>query len=352
MNETIVGGRRDHSLDLLKILATLVIVLHHYERAFGIHFDTWNFGNGAFNFGHAVELFFIISGYLSYSKISKIQNGLSFGRYFSAKYLRLVPLTVLCSALTAIYALYVWHGDNFSLLRVLMVAFCVFTGRNNGQVFFNSHLWYLGVLLICYAVFYMIIYLSQRLRINWRYACFFVIITGVSVHSAGWDVPFLNPNTARGYMAFFTGLMLASGLEERRPTFRMAVSALLVVVFSTLILIFRYDLLDYGIIYFLTFIYYPALIVFFEFAPVGKLFDHRFFGTAAGICFNVYIWHFEFNTFCAIEVERHGWGIDFCSRKAEIIMLLLSIAIGAFSFYVIERPLTKLIRKNTGRLFQ
>ncbi len=345
----ITGSNRDHALDFLKIIATLVIVLHHYERAFGLHFETLNFGDGKFYFGYAVELFLIISGYLSFSKINRIQNGLDFSRYYSARYLRLMPRAAICTAVTAIYALYVWHGENFSLLRVIMVAFCFYTGRDSGVLFYNSHLWYLGVLLICYAIFYLIIFLSQRLKINWKYACFFMIVLGAAVYSLEWEYPFLNSHTARGYMAFFTGLMLASLIYDHRLSIKVAVLSLFIVIASTLILIFKYDLLEYGIIYFLTFIYFPALIIIFEYAPVNKALDYKIIGTMSKLCFGIYVWHFEFNTFCAIENERHGLGINFCSRKAEFIMLLIVIMIGIVSFYLIERPLSRFIRKKTGQ---
>ena len=106
--------RRDHSLDFLKITATLVIVLHHYERAFGTHFSALNFGNGSFYFGYMVELFFMISGFIAFSSIKKIQEGLSFDKYFSGKFMRLFPLaaisTIVFSAMYFTTFLRIKHG--------------------------------------------------------------------------------------------------------------------------------------------------------------------------------------------------------------------------------------------------
>ena len=89
--------QRDYALDLLKILSILVVFFGHYERAFDVLFDHINFGNGNFNFEPTVDLLFMISGYFAFSSIRRIQNGLSFKEYCSAKLFRLLPLSLLCT---------------------------------------------------------------------------------------------------------------------------------------------------------------------------------------------------------------------------------------------------------------
>ena len=63
---------RINGFDYIKIVAASLIVLHHYQQVFNCNFTGINFYNGRFNFGYLVELFFIISGYLTlYSDKSK-----------------------------------------------------------------------------------------------------------------------------------------------------------------------------------------------------------------------------------------------------------------------------------------
>ncbi len=337
--------RRDHALDFLKTVATLVIVLHHYERAFGLHFETLNFGNGRFYFGYAVELFFMISGFVAFFSVQKIQNGLSFDRYFSGKVLRLLPLAALSTFVFAAMFVIVWGTKDFSLFKVIVTALCVQQGGPFNEFLVNSHLWYLSVLLICYGFFFLIVRTGQRLQIDWRYGAFFMILLGASICSASWDLPYLNEFAARGYMAFFTGSLLAVTIKEHRPGMPALIVSFAAVVITVLLIIFRFEIMEYGLRFILVFVFFPALIVLFETAPLQKALDHRILGTMAQIAFNVYIWHFDFNTFCAVANDIFKLGIDFTTRKAELIVLLLITVVGVISFYLIERPVTKLTKK-------
>ena len=59
-------GKRIYTLDVVKILASICIIFHHYQGEFGVQFSHFNFHNGRFYFGYLVELFFIISGFLPF----------------------------------------------------------------------------------------------------------------------------------------------------------------------------------------------------------------------------------------------------------------------------------------------
>ena len=60
---------RNYSLDMVKIVATICIVFHHYHGFSGVVFSNLNFDNGRYYFGWNVELFFMISGFLMYKYI-------------------------------------------------------------------------------------------------------------------------------------------------------------------------------------------------------------------------------------------------------------------------------------------
>ena len=147
-----------------------------------------------------------------------------------------------------------------------------------------------------------------------------------------------------------SGLVLSAILKDRRPGIIAVLSSLMVLLISVLILIFRFELLEYGLVFYLDFVFYPALIVLFEYAPAQKLFNCRIFGTLARISFNVYIWHYEMNIICSYANAFLKLGIDFSSRVTEIAVLILNIAVGAASYYVIEIPLNALIKKLQGRM--
>ena len=337
---------RDYALDVLKIIGTILIVLHHYELSFDLHFDRINFGNGRFYFGYVVELFFIISGYFTFSSIKKIQDGLNFDRFFSAKVLRLLPVAAISTAVYSLMYLIAGRGNNFHLWKVLLTCVGMQVGGPFYEMFTNSHLWYVSVLLICYAMFFIAIRLSQRFRINWRYACFFMIVLGACACARAYDLPFINSNAGRGYMAFFTGIFLACALREHELKRWVVIGCLAVALLFSAVLIFFYDWADYGLNYLLTFMYYPAIIVVAESKFVQKILRWPFIGTMGAISFNVYVWHFEINAFSYGFDKKLELGIDFSSRWTELVFVLVTIAIGTASYYLLERPISRWIRKK------
>lgn len=67
--------KRNTSLDVIKILATTIIVFHHYQYVTGIRFSAFiNFHGGSVEWYRMVELFFIISGMLSYKAYGNIKE--------------------------------------------------------------------------------------------------------------------------------------------------------------------------------------------------------------------------------------------------------------------------------------
>lgn len=57
--------KRNHAIDLIKVIAPAIIVMHHYTIGFYPESKGF-FSGGPVYFGRLVELFFIISGYLTY----------------------------------------------------------------------------------------------------------------------------------------------------------------------------------------------------------------------------------------------------------------------------------------------
>ena len=54
-----------YGFDYAKIIAASFLVFHHYQQVFDCQFPGINFYGGKIGFGLLVELFFIISGFLT-----------------------------------------------------------------------------------------------------------------------------------------------------------------------------------------------------------------------------------------------------------------------------------------------
>lgn len=215
-------AERKYSLDVLRIIATILIVFHHYQQVTGVYYEGHiNFYNGRFYFGYVVEFFFLLSGYFMWRYVEKIENGLSFPKFFAPRALRLLPL-VFIGGITYEVLLYIyqqtcggdWFGVSITVWGVIIDAL----GIQDGWVFtnpmVNNPTWYISVLLLCYVVFYLLTYLSKRWQVPHAYLFAFMVLLGCGIQTYGINLPFLNGSSCRGYYAFFFGVLLAEGLER------------------------------------------------------------------------------------------------------------------------------------------
>ena len=341
-------GKRDYVLDLLRFLCAVLMVLTHYEGIFNLSFSGIRFNGGRFYFGLVNEMFFMLSGYLSFRSVAKMQNGLNFDRYFSAKVLRLLPIAALSTMLYALMHRVTWPADEFSLWQVIVTCAGANAGGPFNEMFINSHLWYTSVLLICCALFFIAVRLSQRMKTDWRYACFFMVVLGLSAYTRFENVPFLRHAACRGYMAFFTGVLLASALAKHRPGKAAGWISLSVIAALTALIVFRFEIMEYGLNYMMIFLYYPAVIVLAEAPLTQRLLNRKVFGVLGQISYGIYVWHLEFNVFAQIFDDALDLGVRFDSRWTEFVMVLLNIGIGFASYYLLERPLNRFIKKKTN----
>lgn len=339
-------GKREYALDVLKTLIIITVLVHHYQSKFNVSFGPLDFGNGKFYFGFMAEILFIISGYFSVSAIEKIQNGMSFKKYFSGKYLRIVPVAAICTAVYSLIFIVFRLSDRFPLWDMYLTLLGVQAGGIFNATFINSHLWYSSVLLICYVVFYAGTRFSIKKGIKPCYVYAFLAILGTAVIYTNTALPFLNWSSGRGYMSFFTGLILGQLLRDKRPNVLLCTLCAAVIAALTVIMVFKWDWVAGGIHYIMNFIYYPALLVLLKSSVSGRIFRFPFMGTLSQIAFNVYIWHLEILSFAEVLDDRLALGINFNAFTTELVLVLIQLAVGTASYYLIDKPLSACIKKR------
>lgn len=153
--------KRISGLDLLKIIATVMIIFHHYQQITGAWWGASSFYGGLFYYGELVELFFIISGFIMYRYIEKIKFGLSFKKYCIHRFFRFIPLMAICVIVTTVFAhLYIilygevfFNVDSFSLWTILISSLGIQEGWFATNVGINNPAWYISVLLLCYVIY-------------------------------------------------------------------------------------------------------------------------------------------------------------------------------------------------------
>ena len=284
--------QRFYTLDFLKFIAAIVILMHHWQNSTQLELGA---GNGWL----MVELFFVISGFLAVNSIKKVREQ-SLKKFLANKISRLYPMAII----TAIgYAVCDWiyfritgswyRTVDIGLWNLLASGLLVFQGGAIGNIDLgaNNQTWYLCVLLICYMIYFGLVKLASKLKIS--PIPFFVgmILIGLSVNTYGISRPFFNSLSARGYFAFFFGAVLYYVIAVV-PKRKSVVISLLVLIVVSLPKLFHFPELYDSLQMIATFIVYPAVIILcINSKLLNKIFSNKISGYLGGVSFEIYLWH-------------------------------------------------------------
>lgn len=213
---------RDATLDFIKVLATSLIVCHHFQQTMGVRFTYINFFGGRFYFGYLVELFFIISGICAARWIQDILvNNKPFTEFMLKRASRLLPLTsvsvVVFSCMAIIYALikHEWLlGRELDIFGIATACLGIQCGWATANPMINNPIWYISVLQLCYVVMYFATWIANRLSVTPYFLYVGIIFAGMGIQTYGIDLPFFNCEASRGYTAFFLGIVLSKFFER------------------------------------------------------------------------------------------------------------------------------------------
>lgn len=344
---------RTGSLDFLRIIATILIVFHHFQQVTGARFGGIDFYGGNFNYGLIVEFFFVLSGFFMFRYITRIKQGLSFKKFILKRVTRLLPLVLISSIVYCIFLYFYsliyqdsWHGVSISVWGIILNAL----GVQSGWVFenpgINNPTWYISVLILCYIIFYFVTYVCKRLKVTPFYAYVFIILIGCGIVSYGIDLPFLNQSSARGYYAFFFGLLLAKFMNKRKINLKTCLASVIVVALLTWMIISRKYLVDSGLNYLMTFLYYPALIIICFYPPIMGLFRCKIFEFLGKITYDVYVWHASGLILMYILVAKFVPSLNILSVWTMLAFTSIQFGVGIASYYLIERPINKVIKEK------
>lgn len=338
-----VKSDRDVSLDFLKVIATCLIVFHHYQQLSGVRFPYINFWEGRFYFGYLVELFFIISGICASRWISSLTRE-TFPEFYIKRARRLLPMVSLSvivdsAGIVAYYWIHhVWVKDRvFDIWGGVCACLGIQAGWVIDNPMINNPIWYISVLMLCYLVMYFEIWLAERLSIPYEYLFIITIFAGVGTLNYKMNLPFFNSYSGRGYMAFFWGLILANFFQIIDKKLQLvktgAFIGILVIVFF---IVHGYT---QNIQYITTFFLWPFLIFILRGASVFSITGKRIWIVLSQWSFGVYIWH-------AVVMRIYYFLPEFITRYllnlyAMIGLLFILWVIGFLSYQFIEKPLTK-----------
>jgi peptidoglycan/LPS O-acetylase OafA/YrhL len=344
---------RYYGLDILKICAIVLIAMHHFQQDFWVTYSHINFYGGRFYFGYAVELFFVISGFVTVASESNKDQG-AVVRPFLHRLKRLwPPAAVSVLVATALWPVYHhfsglwWSNHPLSLKSFFLSLSTISQGAVVSGYSYNNPLWYVGVLIICYAAFYLLRRLSKVLHIpSWVLFAALSLIGFWGVQ-AQIDVPFLAmSSSARGYAAFFLGVLLGMIVPRAASGRRHRVVAIVagIVAFAACVGLYRSDtLLQHEWLVEMCLVW-PELVLLVTLGDaVQRLGDNLVVAFLGRINYEFYVWHSVVSIVIATVCAALGVAIP-TSRLDMLLYLLLCGVVATVMYYAVERPLAKVFR--------
>lgn len=333
--------QRDRSLDFIKVIATILIVLHHYQQVMGVQFKNFNFFAGRFYFGNLVELFFIISGICAYRWIYSINDESSFIKFYLKRIRRLLPIMIISIIMDAV----IWETfkniynvtvgmDKINLKNIVISCLGLQAGWGVENPMINNPMWYISVLLLCYIIFYIITKISKKIKISpfWLYGA--MIAVGVSMITFHMQYPLLNDYSYRGYICFFVGIFMGSILKNKKDL----ISKLSLLAIVPLIIGFVAYLKNFYGYYMIAFIIWPSLIILLQSNIFNKITKQPLWSKAAKISYDVYVWHCPLLHLLLGIVMVNKINV-YNTVPFMILTLVLAVIIGCISYWCLEKPI-------------
>ena len=342
MNEISETRDRLTNIDLIKFVASILIVCHHFQQLTGIVFDKINFYGGEFFWGYITELFFMISGFLTIRSDKTEKCFLPFIR----KYVRLLP-SVWAADILLIVVVGIFYartgnypfGQNLDILNITTSMLLIRYGWFPTYFGINSPTWYLSVLLQCYMLFYAVKKLTLIFK-NTQFKPQYLYILIIAIELFVWTkfpqvyIPFFNGNTYRGTITFFIGCLLAmlinSSLKKHFWKLWCGIAVLLAAI------IFYKKMLD---TYSLVFLLYPLIVgMAAELPQIGR--GSRLPEVFGGISLEIYVWHMPIMYIYLIALFYISTPIN-SNLKLLLCFLAVIIIWSAVVYFVYERNIQK-----------
>lgn len=353
-----------NSYNLLKIIAALSIAcgLHyHYYFIESLEIEDL-FTNGVvqrFFFLQTyvfVEMFFEISGIMyvfSYRK--RIGDGqLRLDRFIYNRVIRLYPLIIVTSIFMYLANIVVykftgsmWRTGSIELWQ--LVADLIFAGKSLLAIdnTINSTIWYISVLMVCYVIAFFLTRLSYRLKSNLVMGL--PIVIGIIAKNMELRALFINDDLARGYIAFFIGILIGLFLElfekiKIAGNIRRAIGIGGIMCTFLLVSLLKFDV-DRLIIgnkfFFFTIIVFPILLIaLYNCDLINKLCSAKVIEFAGKISFGVYLWNLPILVSCFMLIKQNIITVEAAQKPIFIfILLVVHILVATLSYLFIEKPL-------------
>ncbi len=338
LTENKIHIKRVSGLDFIKIIATMLIVFHHYQQVMDIQFASVNFDRGDFYFGYLVELFFIISGFvIVYGKRND-----RIIKDFLHKIFRIYPMCTAANIAYCIAILFFFLKFNKMVYRlnfeILIKSFLLIYQPN--VIALKNPTWYLCVLIHCYLMWEIIRFICRDNRKK-ELVFAFILIFGFTI------LKFLNffPDLpVRGYIPFWIGVAIAH-LQTKRYYIKGVIVVAVLSVLSTLVFLHLGLFKEFYRIL-LVYLYWPLVASVAILISDNLIFSNNveWIKKGAVLSWIIYIWH----GFClnVIKWSADEVGIAIPQKRIYMIITYVLIVVWSLGVWICSKKIKAFIRKE------
>ena len=232
-------GKHYPALSGLRFLFIIMIVMYHCWPLFADQTPgkiALFFRENGGNWGN--YMFFMISGFLMcvHYKEKVCEKGTTCSHFLLARLRKLYPQYLASMFACVLFNLAVTGFTYVNFKNVLLNSLMMATGYVENVYLYNSPHWFVGVLMLCYVVFYGICILSRQQKRYFAYGCVGLMLWGYVLLSRNWTFPFCYFWNGEGFLSFFSGclvheFLMSDNIPERTKMRSIAAGAAAVVAF-------------------------------------------------------------------------------------------------------------------------
>lgn len=353
---------RLNQLDGLKVIMSLWIVMFHYSAMFTHQpnqlpfLDIPQFSHFLRYGEYCVEVFFVMNGFLiSYTYKEKISN-LSFCKFISGR-IKFLYWAVAFSIILAItdkflFAYLLERNNQINFWKVLTS----FTATSKGFVEdilpYGATSWYIGVLVICYGLYWAISRLSRENGNKYIILSCIMIMLGVTCIHKSYNSPLFYKFNGRGYCCFFIGVILYEIQELKWLNKKLIASIGLLVMTVLAVFSWKYGIdktlgnVDLSIALFIA----PMVVfIFLNIRWIKVIFGSWIFRILGKVTTALYLTHTS--VMGIIYTLNKYWGLGYSSNKPKyfVFNILMTCVVAILWYFIVEKLLIPVISKFVSK---
>ena len=331
-------------IDGIRALGALALVIYHYglfaSMLEGHRYPFEDYAKYIYIYGYlAVELFFIVSGFVIEHTYADRVTSMPFWEYIKRRIVRLYPLLLLTTVMVGLeqFVLLKMTGEFFAWPISLWGIVLTFFGFQNvmfSGLYFNGPLWQIGILILLYIAYY----LARQSKNFFRFCAVSILLGATLVCFNYGTLPIFAGALGRGLASYFIGVLMCKYRAAFKNLKGVAWGVLIVSVF----LMARYGAIIVGNLNLVfSFLVFPSVIVcILTSEPLAKFFGIKPFVFLSDISYGICAYHFPLQVLAVILYKSQLIpGLKLYSGAFLLGWMGMTIVVAVLSKYVIEPSL-------------